>query len=68
MLGQDGDHLVLADVSSPGSGLTLVDITSRALTAVRVAGKHSGAYLARGTVYLTRDRWVSLALVELPAN
>ncbi|WDV51671.1 hypothetical protein PV963_15450 [Streptomyces coeruleorubidus] len=58
MLGRDGDHLVLADAYSPGSGLTLVDVTSRTLTAVRVSGKQSdasGVYLVRGTVCFTRD-------------
>ncbi|WP_451694611.1 serine/threonine-protein kinase [Streptomyces swartbergensis] len=58
VLGQDGDHLVLADADSPGSDLTVVDVTSRALTTVRVSGKQSGAsgaYLVRGTVYFTRD-------------
>ncbi|MFH8656683.1 PQQ-binding-like beta-propeller repeat protein [Streptomyces afghaniensis] len=58
VLGQDGDHLVLADEVSPGGGLTLVDVSSRALTAVRVFRKHadaSGVYLVRGTVYFTRD-------------
>ncbi|MFI8834135.1 serine/threonine-protein kinase [Streptomyces afghaniensis] len=57
VLGQDGDHLVLADTVSPGGGLTLVDVSSRALTAVRVPAEQSdaaGAYLVRGTVYLTR--------------
>jgi outer membrane protein assembly factor BamB len=58
VLGQDGDHLVLADAISPGSGLTLVDVSSRALTVVRVSGKQSdasGVYLVRGTVYFTRN-------------
>jgi outer membrane protein assembly factor BamB len=58
VLGQDGDHLVLADAVSPGGGLTLVDVSSRALTAVRVSRKQSdasGVYLVRGTVYFTRD-------------
>ncbi|MET9679333.1 protein kinase domain-containing protein [Streptomyces coeruleorubidus] len=58
LLGPDDDHLVLADEVAPGSGLTLVDLTSRALTAVRVSRKPaeaSGAYLVRGTVYFTRD-------------
>ncbi|MDQ0748451.1 outer membrane protein assembly factor BamB [Streptomyces africanus] len=57
MLGQAGGRLVLADAISPGSGLTLVDVSSRALTAVRVPDKQSdasGAYLVRGTVYFTR--------------
>ncbi|MDQ1019512.1 hypothetical protein [Streptomyces afghaniensis] len=50
-------RLVRADAIAPGSGLTLVDVTTRALTAVRVPDKHSdasGAYLVRGTVYFTR--------------
>ncbi|MFF8933899.1 PQQ-binding-like beta-propeller repeat protein [Streptomyces paradoxus] len=57
LLGRDGGNLVLADPDSPGKGLTLLDTSSRELTALPVAGKHSeasGAYLLRGTLYFTR--------------
>ncbi|MFF5963270.1 PQQ-binding-like beta-propeller repeat protein [Streptomyces collinus] len=57
LLGRDGGSLVLANAYSPGKGLTLLDVSSRGLTAVRVSGKQaeaSGAYLRRGTVYFTR--------------
>ncbi|MFF9027021.1 protein kinase domain-containing protein [Streptomyces iakyrus] len=57
LLGRDGGSLVLANTYAPGKGLTLLDVSSRELTAVRVSGKQaeaSGAYLRRGTVYFTR--------------
>jgi outer membrane protein assembly factor BamB len=57
LLGRDGGSLVPANPYSPGKGLTLLDVSSRELTAVRVSGKQaeaSGAYLRRGTVYFTR--------------
>ncbi|MYS95256.1 MULTISPECIES: protein kinase domain-containing protein [Streptomyces] len=57
MLGRDGNRLVLADAHAPGSGLTRIDLSSRALTTLRLSGTlsdASAAYLVRGTVYLTR--------------
>ncbi|MFI2633272.1 protein kinase [Streptomyces collinus] len=57
LLGRDGGSLVLAGAYSPGNGLTLLDLSSRRLTAVRVSAKQaeaSGAHLRRGTVYFTR--------------
>ncbi|MEU0388372.1 protein kinase domain-containing protein [Streptomyces chartreusis] len=57
LLGRDGDRLVLADAQAPGSGLTRIDLASRALTTLRLSGRlsdASAAYLVRGTVYFTR--------------
>ncbi|MFJ3618218.1 PQQ-binding-like beta-propeller repeat protein [Streptomyces iakyrus] len=57
LLGRDGGSLVLTKAYAPGKGLTLLDVSSRELTAVRVSGSQpvaSGAYLRRGTVYFTR--------------
>ncbi|MFJ3302353.1 protein kinase [Streptomyces sp. NPDC086549] len=56
VLGQDGDHLVLADSTGTLRTLTLLDLSSRVVTVMRLARAETGmtgVYLERGTVYCT---------------
>ncbi|QCD55883.1 serine/threonine-protein kinase [Streptomyces hawaiiensis] len=58
MLGRQGGRLVFADGRPTARDLTLIDVSSQALTVRRLAKPRpeaSRAYLVRGTVYFTRS-------------